>query len=240
MFDFKKYLSFMLCGMLVFFCGCGEKEIEPPTETPKDIIRIACVGDSLTQGIGAVGWQNGDFSGGYPNQLELILGDGYEVGNFGKGGSYVWLYDGRTENLWYPKTAAYSLSNQFNPDIVIIMLGTNDARVMKNEADSNAWKTEFTKIVEHYLDMKSKPEVYIMSGLTLELYDKAKDKQLTNYILPRQKEVANDLGCTFLDTYHDLYKEFTNRENLASDKLHPNNNGYKIIAEYVAKKLKLN
>ncbi len=234
----KKIISFVLCSSLLLTCSCTNKD--EISEQPDDdrIIRIACVGDSLTQGIGATGWQDGDFSGGYPNQLELILGEGYEVGNFGKGSSYVYYYEGRTASLWYPNTAAYSLSNQFNADIVIILLGTNDARVMKNEADSNAWKAEFTKLVEHYLDLESKPEVYIMSSITLELYDKAKEKLLKDYILPMQREVANDLGCTFLDAYHDLYDVFTNRENLASDDLHPNNAGFKKIAEYVAQNLK--
>ncbi len=233
----KIFLGILISIILSFTCGCSAKTQSKETDTDNKIIRIACVGDSLTQGIGATGWKNGDYSGGYPNQLQILLGDGYDVGNFGKGSSYVYYKDGRTESLWYPNTAAYSLSNQFDADIIIILLGNNDARVMENESDANAWQTEFTKLVEHYLDLESKPEVYIMSSLTLELYDKAKEKQLKNYILPMQRQVANDLGCTFLDAYHDLYDIFTNREYLASDNLHPNDMGYKRIAEYVKEKL---
>ena len=233
----KTFLLILVSVFLFTACGSLSKNENNQNINDKKIVRIACVGDSLTQGIGASGWQNGDYSGGYPNQLQILLGDGYDVGNFGKGSSYVYYKDGRTESLWYPNTAAYSLSNQFNADIVIILLGTNDARIMENEADANAWKNEFTKLVEHYLDLESKPEVYIMSSLTLELYDKAKEKQLKGYILPMQHQAANDLGCIFLDAYHDLYDTFTNHEYLASDNLHPNDAGYKKIAEYIKQKL---
>lgn len=141
-FIIKKYLCFLLCGALFFTCGCGGQK-EENTETEDDgIMRIACVGDSLTQGIGATGWQNGDYSSGYPNQLEQLLGDGYEVGNFGKGSSYVYYYEGRTESLWYPNTVAYSMSNEFEADIVLILLGANDARVMKNQADAEKLELE--------------------------------------------------------------------------------------------------
>jgi len=43
-------------------------------------IKIACVGDSITQGAGAKSGQS------YPAQLQALLGDGYKVGNFGVSG----------------------------------------------------------------------------------------------------------------------------------------------------------
>ncbi|MEY4378897.1 MAG: hypothetical protein RLZ85_778, partial [Verrucomicrobiota bacterium] len=43
-------------------------------------IKVACVGDSITLGSGA---QKGK---SYPAQLQGLLGDGYQVGNFGVSG----------------------------------------------------------------------------------------------------------------------------------------------------------
>ncbi len=212
-------------------------------------IKIACVGDSLTQGIGALGWQNGDYTYSYPSQLQEILGDGYEVGNFGKGSSFIYNKDGRDETLWYPNTAEYRNSNKFDPDIVIILLGTNDARAMYSDADADSFRTKLTELVEHYLDMQSSPEVYIVSSISVMHYDQKKlaesasfeprEPRLKKYILPMQHEVAHYLNCKFLNAYDDLYKTFTEEDSFASDKLHPNNYGYLTLAQYIAKNLEL-
>lgn len=233
---FKKHLSVIVCMVLFLLCGCSAnsgKEEPKMDEQAEEFINIACVGDSLTQGIGATGWKNDDYTYSYPTQLGTLLGSGYKIGNFGKGSSYVWYYEGRTENLWYPKTVQYGLSNQFDANIVIILLGSNDARVMTNYADSDKFKTELVKIVEHYLDLESKPKVYVATSPTMQLYDRQKEEKLRKYIIPVQREVARELGCPLIDIYDGLYQYFSTKEGLASDNLHPNDAGYKKIAEYI-------
>lgn len=207
--------------------------------TPFGKIRIACVGDSITQGIGATGWASGDYRYAYPQQLQTILGESCLVGNFGKGGAYVYN-EGRTNTaLYYPNTAEYTKSNSFDSDIVIIKLGTNDARVMSDESTSAGWKEYFNGLVNHYKNLESKPTVYIMSSITMKNYDEALETNLITHILPQQKAVAEELGCVFLDAYTELYDIFISGEGFASDKLHPNDTGYKAIAELVAENISL-
>lgn len=233
----KRCLPFLLSALVLSGCGTGTANSKA-SDSGGNIVKIACVGDSITKGIGADGWKNGDYSGSYPEQLGRLLGDGFTVGNFGKGSSYACYESGRTENLWYPNTFEYSQSMKFEPDIVIVMLGSNDARIMENEADSYNFKEQLTKLTEEYLDLKSKPEVYILSSITMGLYDQTKESKLKKYILPRQREIAEELGCVFIDTYTELYDVFISGGAFASDKVHPNNSGYAAIAELLAKRLK--
>jgi lysophospholipase L1-like esterase len=44
-------------------------------------IKVACVGDSITQGVGTI------LAKSYPKQLGIFLGSEFEVGNFGISGA---------------------------------------------------------------------------------------------------------------------------------------------------------
>ncbi len=205
--------------------------------TPFGKVRVACVGDSITQGVGATGWSSGDYTYAYPEQLGTILSEDCIVGNFGRGSSYVYYYEGRNESLWYPNTIEYKESNEFDPDIVIIMLGTNDARVTGDDDAALAWESQFADIVSHYKTMSGNPEVYVTNSLCMHLYNAEFDTSLRNYIHPKQKAVADRFGCNFLDTYYDLYDIMETGGGLASDKLHPCDIGYRAMAEYFASKI---
>ena len=81
-------------------------------------IRVACVGDSITQGAGA------DPGKSYPSQLQSILGDKWQVKNFGVSGRTL-LKKGDAP---YWNEEAFKDAQDFKPDAVIIMLGTNDTK----------------------------------------------------------------------------------------------------------------
>jgi lysophospholipase L1-like esterase len=76
------------------------------------IIRVACIGDSITE------WSH------YPEELQQKLGEGYIVGNFGVAGSAVT----KDSELPYMNQSAFQEAKDFQPQVVIIMLGTNDAK----------------------------------------------------------------------------------------------------------------
>jgi lysophospholipase L1-like esterase len=46
-------------------------------------VKLACVGDSITQGVGTKGGQS------WPTQLQAMLGDSWKVGSFGLSGTKV-------------------------------------------------------------------------------------------------------------------------------------------------------
>src|SRR5271168_4090727 len=96
----------LLCLLLLASTACA------------DPIRVACVGDSITFGAGVTkGWP-------YPAQLGRMLGSGYDVRNFGVSGATLL----RAGDKPYDKQKAFPAALAFKPDIVILMLGTNDTK----------------------------------------------------------------------------------------------------------------
>ena len=83
-------------------------------------LKVACVGDSITYGSCIEDREN--YS--YPAQLQNLLGQEYDVRNFGVSGTTL-LHKG---NYPYISTEEYRKSLEFNPDIVLIKLGTNDSK----------------------------------------------------------------------------------------------------------------
>ena len=80
--------------------------------------RVACIGDSITFGAGTKPREQ--FS--YPAQLSAMLGDDYEVRNFGVGSSTLLMAGDKP----YGKQPQFQAALDFDPDIVVVMLGVND------------------------------------------------------------------------------------------------------------------
>ena len=90
-------------------------------QTPKpDAIRVACIGNSITDGHGI----EMASQYGYPALLQKALGDGYWVKNFGVSGRTM-LNKG---DVAYMNEQAWRDAQAFKPDIAIIKLGTNDTK----------------------------------------------------------------------------------------------------------------
>ena len=109
------------------------------------VIRITCVGYSITDGIGASNGENI-----YPSQLQKLLGDSYLVLNKGVSGTTVTRSDERS----YTKTSRYLESLESNPDIVIILLETNDftAKGIETEEGNNTFRDGYELLIKDYLN----------------------------------------------------------------------------------------
>lgn len=105
--EFKKLLS-------------GTSEItDTEIEGSEPVIKVACVGDSITQGINSTDKINKI----YPAYLQEMLGWNYYVLNAGLSGYSVV----NTDDYAYCKSAQYKDALRLVPDVVIYALGTNDA-----------------------------------------------------------------------------------------------------------------
>ena len=104
-------------------------------------IRVACVGDSITYGAKI----EDNFLNSYPAQLQLFLGSDYLVGNFGASG-YTLQKSG---NFPYWNHPAFQESSAFQPNIVLIMLGTNDTKPY-NWTGTENFLADYRELIAHY------------------------------------------------------------------------------------------
>lgn len=199
-----------------------EQEVQEPTPIVNNDkpFRIACVGDSLTEGYGYNNVKNES----YPVQLSGLVGKNMEVENFGFTNKTAMhsekSFPKKTLDP-YIKTQKYKDSLAYNPDKVIIMFGTNDIKDKNWDKKVNFIK-DYTALIKTYQALSSKPEIYIclptpsftnLLGIT--------DTRIKNELIPKIKQIAKDNSLEIID----LHTPFTNKPNLFHDKLHPNKLG---------------
>ena len=220
----------------------------------KNPIDIACIGDSITFGQGT-----SDVTS-WPGVLQTLLGDGYNVRNNGVSGFRVIRdYEAQDGKLQYELSgsAAWSEILLAQPDVVIVMLGTNDS-VIENPNDDPEWKAEkqqmfkdgLVKMIRIFQSMPSSPTIlfatsptrYIRTGTSYEATDKGNwEKQKVVYEL--QLEVIEELGLPYVDIY-DISEKWTDEEKAeyfnTNDALHFTAAGYEQFANEIFAYLKDN
>lgn len=197
-----------------------------------DTIRVVCVGDSITQGTGA----KDPASNSYPSRLQKLLGNGFEVINCGKASAYVMSPDNSFNQkakthgieLYYPNTAAYQTAIQANPDVVIIMLGTNDCRNITDSASTAQWISDYKALIADFAALDSNPKIYLSTMIPAVNIELA--YQNTAWNIPGLiRSVGAEFQLPVLETgkiLHDYYVACLPN----GDKIHPNDDTYEGLA----------
>ena len=177
-------------------------------------VRVACVGDSITEGTG------------YTVELWRLLGSNYVVGDFGVGGARVLL---SSDNA-YLFTTAFQVAKQFQPDIVIVMLGTNDAEPNLNQTNQE-FISDYTTLVTEIKSFASNPDVWIVKPPPVFPNDSDLDPEyFSQNILPSINQVANQMNLHLIDVYTPLS---SHQEYFLEDGVHPNVEGAQSIASVI-------
>ncbi len=207
------------------------------TVTPKKYTKIACVGDSLTESAPC-----------YPTYLQQILGSSVTVGNFGKSGASLSEYTNNDSYDCYKiyGKAQYEASLDFvvDAELVIIMLGTNDATKIENgqpkfdwELVKPAYKEAYESLVNDYKTANPNIEIIMMTsppvldGNTLSISNDILETK--TYAL--QLEIAEELGIRLLDFRAHVKARDGGYDVLYRDGVHFNETGASYFAEFVAK-----
>ena len=183
-------------------------------------IKVACVGDSITAGYGVEPGKS------YPSQLQALLGDGYKVGNFGVSGRTL-LSKGDKP---YVKEKAYQEALAMKPDIVIIMLGTNDTKP-QNWKFEKEFEADYKALVESFKNLDSKPRIFLCRP------SPGPDKPGNIFegtlkkLRPRIDRLASSLGCKVID----MNAAIAGKKGMLSDTVHPNAAGSAELAKAAAK-----
>ncbi len=187
-------------------------------------VKVACVGNSVTYGYGLQDREHDS----YPVRLQQMLGEGYEVGNFGHSGATL-LYKGHRPYIGLPE---FHQALDFKPDWVVIHLGLNDTDP-RNWPD---WKEEFIPNYRALIDSFRlvNPEARILVCKMTPIFDRhprfqSGTRDWHAQVQKAIEQVAHGAGAQLIDLFTPLH----NRPDLFPDALHPNPEGAKILAKTV-------
>ena len=192
---------------------------------------VACVGDSNTQR-------------GYPAILEKQLGPEWKAVNCGIGAATV--LDGTLRP--FHKMPHYQEALESEADVIIIMLGTNDANPRWWDAERETdfkgppqeeFKARYLALIDALQETPKKPEVIVAIPLPV-FPERAKPANrentqgrrdnLVTKVIPIIKKVAEEKELPLVD----LQEVMVDTEEMATDGVHFNNAGYSRMTRAMA------
>ncbi|MBS4073425.1 MAG: sialate O-acetylesterase [Algoriphagus sp.] len=189
-------------------------------------IKVAFVGNSITQGPGR------DNPDSYPLQVAALLGDSYEVKNFGVSGRTL-LKKG---DYPYWNEPQFQQVKDFQPDVVIIKLGTNDSKPQNWAHKADFVKDYLDLIAEFRAHMPKDGKVYVVMPVPVTRVNFGINPEVMNN---EQRlmlmEIIQKSGAELID----LYTPLMDKPELLPDGVHPNNEGLRIMADVVARRIRL-
>ncbi len=199
------------------------------TPIKKDAIRVACIGNSITDGHGIRRETET-----YPSQLQNMLGADYLVKNFGVSGRTM-INNG---NRPYMKENAWKDAQAFCPDIVVIKLGTNDSKPVNWDTHSSEYSADMQKMIDTLNALPSKPKILLCTPIVGNHQagdnpqNQCRDKVIRDEVIPQILKVAKKNKLQVIDLYPVVS---LNGEEMQKDMLHPTAAGAHKIAQSVAK-----
>lgn len=195
----------------------------------KDAIRVACIGNSITDGFGIEMAEQR----GYPAQLQNILGSNYHVKNYGVSSRTMlnkgdWPY--QNEQAWRDALA-------FRPDIVIIKLGTNDSKP-ENWQYNKGFRDDMQQMINKLQSDGNKPRIMLCTPIpAFKPTWNINDSVIVNCINPIIYKAAKKNKLEVIDL-HTLYAN--DGDKMLDDGIHPDANGARRLAEIIAEAITKN
>lgn len=196
--------------------------------TGRDRIKVACVGNSVTYGYGLKDRAHD----AYPVRLQAMLGDKYEVRNFGHSGATL-LTQGHNP---YVKLPEFRAALDFKADLVVIHLGLNDTDPRNWPHHADEFIPNYRALIDSFRVANPKAKIWICL-MTPIFHDHPRFDSGTRLwhglIQQRIRQIAATDNVGLIDLYTPLHSH----PDLFPDALHPNPEGALILAKTVFSEL---
>ena len=197
--------------------------------------KVACVGDSITFGLGLADRA----LEAYPARLQALLDERfpgrYEVRNFGSSGRGIYLDSMRgREKRGFRWMKEHKAAVEWRPDIVICNLGINDNGEYIKEYTGARRRGQFADdycaLLGDYRKANPKVSLYIWTKLAPLAPGQRFFRSAEPCLMQKDLDsVAVRMGAVGIDMHEPLRDVMD--EVLAKDKIHPDARGARIIAE---------
>lgn len=187
-------------------------------------IKVACVGNSITYGYGT----ENPITDSYPAQLQVLLGDGYEVGNFGHSGGTL-LYRGTNP---YVRTDAFRRAMAFKADNVVIHLGVNDTDPRNWPNFRDDFIPDYMALIDSFRVVNPRCRIFIARLSPLGVHHTRFESGTRDWLWEIQDaiaQVAINKNVELIDFHTVLYAY----PHLLEDNVHPVKEGLGRLAAYV-------
>lgn len=193
-------------------------------------VRIACVGDSITWGYHVPH----RLVNAYPVVLQKLVGQGYVVRGFGHSGATALKHP--TWNVSYWKVAEFKQATQFSPNVVVLMLGTNDSNHGNLGVMRKNFSRDFAALIRHFQKLSTHPKVFICLPPSLGdgTITKAHQGVPKKGVAPRIVAVARKLHLPLINLLYAMGGQW---KLFNSDHIHPNIQGQRVLAQLVERGL---
>ena len=191
----------------------------------ESVTKVACVGNSITYGMGISNREHDS----YPAQLQRMLGDKYEVGNFGKSGATLL----RKGHRPYNSQIEYKKAIDFKPDIVVIHLGINDTDPRNWPNYRDEFINDYYALLDTFRAINKKCRILI-AKMTPIGHQHHRFDSGTRAWHDEIQEAILTIAKNYKDVQLiDFYEPLLPLPNLFPDALHPNEAGAEILAKIV-------
>jgi lysophospholipase L1-like esterase len=179
---------------------------------------VACVGDSITAGVGAGrGWA-------YPSQLQRMLGPDYTVRNFGVSGATLLRHGDRP----YEVQRAFKGALDFKPDIVVLMLGTNDTKPQNWGPHSAEFEGDYRWLVGQLQGTNPAQKLFVCRPCWVA---GAGNYGINEPILEKEIPIIDSIAASMHLGEIDMHAALEGHPEDLADRVHPNNDGATLMAK---------